>query len=872
MALIGQEVSADEWVDIPGPVLDTYRLWRSTPLIRALDLERALGTPARIYYKYEGGSPAARTSPTPPSPRPSTTRPRGFSDQHRDRRRPVGSALAFACARFDLECKVYMVRASYDGKPYRRSIMETWGASVTRRRPETNAGRAVLDRDSDSPGSLGIAISEAVEDAATRDDTTYALGSVLNHVLLHQTVIGLELKAQLERPKSSRRGAGRLRRRRVQLRRAHLPAPGREARRPPGHPDGRGRAHRRPHADQGPVRIRPRRPGRHGPTDPDVHPSPTSSRPRSTPAGCATTATRRWCRCCARRTTSRPSPTRSPRSSRRRCSSPAPRASRPRPSRPTPSAVIDEALRCKEEGRSETIVFNLCATATSTSRPTRTTCRGISLMSDRLVAEAPGPGRPRSRTGPTGSGTGDWGGRFVPEVLMAALDQLTEAFEAAIADPAFGAELDALRRDYAGRPTPLFPARRLSDELGLRVWPAAGPAPHRGPQAQQLLGQHLLTRRMGKPRVIAETGAGQHGVATATVAALLGQECVVYMGEEDTRRQHLNVVRMRLLGAEARPATGTATLKDAINEALRDWVESVGSTHYSIGSVVGPHPYPLMVREFQRVIGDEARAQVLQAEGRLPDLAVACVGAGPTPPGCSPASSTTTPSGWSGRGRRPRPQPGDHGASPASPRGRGPPRSSTSSRTPTARSSRPTRCRPASTPRRRPRARLLKDAGRVTYENVPFDRLALDGFRLPARTEGILPALDTIGWLASAAQDGPGRLGTLVVLNLSGRGDKDGDGRRLVGGQRDPTGPGRWVIGAPYGLLPGARSENAAGPPTAVERLEGGWTRCAGRGGRRWSRTEWRGSRTGTGRWRRSGRWPRPGPTCSRSARPTRTR
>jgi tryptophan synthase beta chain len=201
MALIGQEVSTDEWVDIPGPVLDTYRLWRPTPLIRALDLERALGTPARIYYKYEGGSPAG-------SHKPNTAVPQAFYNKADGITRistetgagQWGSALAFACARFDLECKVYMVRASYDGKPYRRSIMETWGASVTPSpSPETGAGRAVLDQDPDSPGSLGIAISEAVEDAATRSDTHYALGSVLNHVLLHQTVIGLELKAQLER-------------------------------------------------------------------------------------------------------------------------------------------------------------------------------------------------------------------------------------------------------------------------------------------------------------------------------------------------------------------------------------------------------------------------------------------------------------------------------------------------------------------------------------------------------------------------------------------------------------------------------------------------------------------------------------------------
>jgi tryptophan synthase beta chain len=197
MALIGQEVSTDQWVDIPGPVLDTYRLWRPTPLIRALDLERALGTPARIYYKYEGGSPAGSHKPNTAVAQAWFNKAEGVARLTTETGAGQwGSALAFACARFDLECKVYMVRASYDGKPYRRSIMETWGASVTPSpSPETAAGRAVLERDADSPGSLGIAISEAVEDAVQRDDTHYSLGSVLNHVLLHQTVIGLELKA-----------------------------------------------------------------------------------------------------------------------------------------------------------------------------------------------------------------------------------------------------------------------------------------------------------------------------------------------------------------------------------------------------------------------------------------------------------------------------------------------------------------------------------------------------------------------------------------------------------------------------------------------------------------------------------------------------
>src|SRR5919197_2216404 len=206
MALIQQEVSTDQWVDIPGPVIDTYRLWRPTPLVRALDLERALGTPARIYYKYEGGSPAGSHKPNTAVAQAWFNKAEGVARLTTETGAGQwGSALAFACARFGLECRVYMVRASYDGKPYRRSIMETWGASVIPSpSPETAAGRAVLERDADSPGSLGIAISEAVEDAGSRDDTSYSLGSVLNHVLLHQTVIGQEAQRQLELAGESR--------------------------------------------------------------------------------------------------------------------------------------------------------------------------------------------------------------------------------------------------------------------------------------------------------------------------------------------------------------------------------------------------------------------------------------------------------------------------------------------------------------------------------------------------------------------------------------------------------------------------------------------------------------------------------------------
>jgi tryptophan synthase beta chain len=396
-------------------------------------------------------------------------------------------------------------------------------------------------------------------------------------------------------------------------------------------------------------------------------------------------------------------------------------------------------------------------------------------MSERTMAAAARVPHPPDALGHFGP----YGGRYVPEVLMAALDQLSSAFEEATADPAFHAELDELRRAYAGRPTPLTPATRLSEELGVRVWLKREDLLHTGAhKLNNSLGQHLLAKRMGKPRVIAETGAGQHGVATATAAALLGQECVVYMGEEDTRRQHLNVVRMRLLGTEVRPvATGSATLKDAINEALRDWVESVRTTHYAIGSVVGPHPFPLLVREFQRVIGEEARSQILEAAGRLPDLAVACVGGGSNAAGLfapfidDPVRLVGVEAG--GRG----PGPGDNGA-PLNfgqagvlhgarsyllqdPDGQVLPTHSVSAG--------------LDYPGVGPEHALWKDQGRVSYTQVG-DQVALDGFQLLARTEGILPALEpahAIGWLATAARAGTVAPRSLVVLNLSGRGDKD---------------------------------------------------------------------------------------------------
>ncbi len=226
---------------------------------------------------------------------------------------------------------------------------------------------------------------------------------------------------------------------------------------------------------------------------------------------------------------------------------------------------------------------------------------------------------------------GEFGGRYIPEVLVAAHEELEAAYNAARIDPAFTQELAKLQRHYAGRPTPLYLAERLTEEVGgARIWLKREDLAHTGAhKINNALGQALLAKRIGKPRIIAETGAGQHGVATATVCAKLNLECVVYMGTEDIRRQSLNVFRMKMLGAEVVPVdSGSRTLKDAINEAMRDWVTNVRTTHYLIGSAIGPHPFPTMVRDFQAVIGKEARDQMLEQAGRLPDVAVACVGGG----------------------------------------------------------------------------------------------------------------------------------------------------------------------------------------------------------------------------------------------------
>jgi tryptophan synthase beta chain len=373
---------------------------------------------------------------------------------------------------------------------------------------------------------------------------------------------------------------------------------------------------------------------------------------------------------------------------------------------------------------------------------------------------------------------GPFGGRFVPETVIPALDELEEAYGRLRDDPDFQDRYRGYLRTYAGRPTPLFFAGRLSAALGsVRVYLKREDLLHTGAhKITNALGQVLLAQAMGKTRVIAETGAGQHGVATATAAALLGLRCVVYMGSEDMARQHLNVVRMRLLGADVVPVdSGTRTLKDAINEALRDWVTNVRTTFYVIGSVVGPHPYPTLVRDFQAVIGHEARQQVLEAEGRLPDAAVACVGGGSNAIGLftafrdDPVRLVGVEAGGEGLDS------GRHAATLVAGRpgvlhgaftyllqdGDG--------------QVRPTHSISAGLdyPGVGPEHAYLKESGRVEYV-AATDREALEGFRLLARTEGILPALEpahAVGYLPRLVPTLPG--GAVVIVGLSGRGDKD---------------------------------------------------------------------------------------------------
>jgi tryptophan synthase beta chain len=376
---------------------------------------------------------------------------------------------------------------------------------------------------------------------------------------------------------------------------------------------------------------------------------------------------------------------------------------------------------------------------------------------------------------------GCFGGRFVPEALIAALDELAVAYTDARSDPAFTNRLNGLLADYAGRPSPITEAPRFSELAGgARVVLKREDLNHTGShKINNVLGQALLTERMGKPRVIAETGAGQHGVATATACALLGLECVVYMGEVDTQRQALNVARMRLLGSEVVSVkTGSRTLKDAINEALRDWVTNVESTHYILGTVAGPHPFPVMVRDFHRVIGLEAREQVLARHGRLPDAVVACVGGGSNAigifhpfmedPGVRLIGFEAAGDGV---------DTGRHAATLSA----GAPGMLHGALSYLLQDSDGQTVETHSIsagldyPGVGPEHSWLKDTGRAEYRPIT-DAQAMDAFRLLSRTEGIIPAIESAHALAGALQLGA-ELGpeALILVNLSGRGDKDVD-------------------------------------------------------------------------------------------------
>jgi tryptophan synthase beta chain len=385
----------------------------------------------------------------------------------------------------------------------------------------------------------------------------------------------------------------------------------------------------------------------------------------------------------------------------------------------------------------------------------------------------------RARNPITAGRFGPYGGRYVPESLMAALEELQTAYARTRADRMFQRELDRLLKQYAGRPTSLFFARNLTEKLsGARIYLKREDLLHTGAhKINNCLGQGLLAQRMGKRRIIAETGAGQHGVATATVCALFGFECVVYMGTEDMRRQELNVFRMRLLGAEVRGVnSGSRTLKDAINEAMRDWVTNVGSTHYLLGSVLGAHPYPLMVRDFQSVIGREARAQILKQERRLPTAIIACVGGGSNAMGIFHAfvpEKRVQLIGVEAGGR------GFalgehaarfHGGSPGVLQGTysyvlqddGGQIASTHSVS-----------AGLDYPGVGPEHGWLKDSGRAQYVSAS-DAEALEACVLLARTEGIIPALESSHAIAECVKRAPKmKKSEVVMVNISGRGDKD---------------------------------------------------------------------------------------------------
>ena len=399
-----------------------------------------------------------------------------------------------------------------------------------------------------------------------------------------------------------------------------------------------------------------------------------------------------------------------------------------------------------------------------------------------MSAAAPGAPAAPALAVPDATGHfGRYGGRLAPEALMSALEELTAAYFAARAEPGFQADLAALLRDYAGRPTLLTEVPRFAAQAGgCRVFLKREDLAHTGShKINNVLGQALLTRRMGKTRVIAETGAGQHGVATATACALLGLDCVVYMGEEDTRRQALNVARMQMLGAEVVPVTtGSRTLKDAINEPFRDWVTTVETTHYCIGSVMGPHPYPVMVRDFQRVIGTEARQQVQAAAGRLPDAVIACVGGGSNAIGVFHAfipddgvRLVGCEAGGDGLST------GRHAATLAG----GSAGVIHGMRTYLLQDGDGQTLETHSVsagldyPGVGPEHAWLHDTGRASYRAIT-DAQAMDAFAVLCRTEGIIPAIESAHALAGALQLGPQLgAGAVLLVNLSGRGDKDVD-------------------------------------------------------------------------------------------------
>ena len=377
---------------------------------------------------------------------------------------------------------------------------------------------------------------------------------------------------------------------------------------------------------------------------------------------------------------------------------------------------------------------------------------------------------------------GPYGGRFVPETLMAPLEELTEAYAKARADESFQRELNDLLTSYAGRPTPLFFARRLTQHAGgAKIYLKREDLLHTGAhKINNTIGQVLLAQRMNKPRIIAETGAGQHGVATATVCALFGLNCAVYMGSEDMRRQSLNVFRMQLLGAEVREVNaGSQTLKDAINEALRDWVTNVADTYYLLGSALGPHPYPLMVRDFQSVIGTETLEQILQQEGKLPDCLVACVGGGSNSIGLfypflseSSVRMIGVEAGGVGSllGQHAARFNQDGGGRPGVLQG-------TMSYVLQDKNGQVATTHSVSAgldyPSIGPEHAFLHDSGRVLYESAS-DSEAMDAFQLLARLEGIIPALESAHAVAHAIKVASEmKPDEILIVNLSGRGDKD---------------------------------------------------------------------------------------------------